>query len=70
MTGESIRFNGNGKKIDFNEGTSYRKAKKQFKELKSIFDKIDKVGEKKGKVDGSRIRTLGNAQKAIPGICR
>lgn len=66
MTGESIRFNGNGKKIDFNEGTSYRKAKKQFKELKSIFDKIDKVGEKKGKVDGRELELLEMLRKQFP----
>ena len=66
MLDESIRFNGNGKKIDFNEGTSYRKAKKQFKELKSIFDKIDEVGEKKGKVDGRELELLEMLRKQFP----
>lgn len=66
MSGESIRFNGNGKKIDFNEGTSYRKAKKQFKELKSIFDKIDEFGEKKGKVDGRELELLEMLRKQFP----
>lgn len=66
MSGESIRFNGNGKKIDFNEGTSYRKAKKQFKELKSIFDKIDDVGEKKGKVDGRELELLKMLRGLLP----
>ena len=58
MTDNSIHFDRNGKKIYLDEGKSYKKAKKELKDLQPIFDAIDEVGNKKGKVDGKETELL------------
>ena len=58
MTDNGIHFDRNGKKIYLDEGKSYKKAKKELKDLQPIFDAIDEVGNKKGKVDGKETELL------------
>ena len=52
MTGDRIDFSRNGKKIYLEEGKSFKKVKKDLKPLEPIFQEIDKLGNKEGKVDG------------------
>ena len=58
MTDNGIHFDRNGKKIYLDEGKSYKKAKKELKDLQPIFDAINEVGNKKGKVDGKETELL------------
>ena len=58
MTDNGIHFDRNGKKIYLDEGKSYKKAKKELKDLQPIFDAINEAGNKKGKVDGKETELL------------
>lgn len=58
MTNDRIDFSRNGKKVFLDEGSGYKKAKKVLKSLEPIFNEIDKVGNKSGKVDGNETELL------------
>lgn len=58
MAGDRIDFSRNGKKIYLDDGKSFKKANKELKTLKPIFEEIDKVGNKRGKVDGKESELL------------